>query len=266
MSFDLIAGTCAIESHDMTMRTAEKLCNITAGLGINLIYKGSYDKANRTSINSPRGVGMDEGLRILEKVGEQFGIPTTTDVHDITQVKAVSQAVDVIQTPAFLCRQTDFIQEVARTGKFVNIKKGQFLAPEDMKHVVKKAKTTGNEHIWVCERGSTHGYHDLVSDMRSLVELRKLNCPVVYDVTHSVQQPSRYGTSSGGNTEYVAALSRAAIAVGIDMLFMEVHEDPSKAVSDAATSYKLDKVEDLLKQLKRIDYATQELKHAEQVM
>lgn len=266
MSFDLIAGTCAIESHDMTMRTAEKLCNITSETGINLIYKGSYDKANRTSVNSPRGVGMDEGLKILQKVGEEFGIPTTTDVHDITQVEAVSQAVDVIQTPAFLCRQTDFIQAVARTGKFINIKKGQFLAPEDMKHVVKKAKATGNQHIWVCERGTTFGYHDLVSDMRSLVELRKLNCPVVYDATHSVQQPSRYGTVSGGNTGYVEALSRAAVAIGIDVLFMEVHEDPSKAVSDAATSYKLDNLKGLLKQLNRIHYATKEYEAARQAM
>jgi len=248
---ELIAGTCAIESEDMTLRTADALRRITDDLNMSLIYKGSFDKANRTSLESPRGVGMDEGLRILEKVRNTTGLQVLTDVHDITQIEAVAQAVDILQTPAFLCRQTDFIQAVAKAGRPVNIKKGQFLAPKDMFNVVEKAKTTGNDDIWGWERGTSFGYHDLVSDMRSLVELQRLGCPVVYDATHSVQRPSQ-----GGDRRYIAPLARAAVAVGIDKLFMEVHPRPSQALSDPSTSYLLDEVKPLLEQLLRIEQAS----------
>lgn len=249
---DLIAGTCAIETEDTTLRTAEHLAIITQDLGINLIYKGSFDKANRTSINSPRGVGIDEGLRILEKVREQFDVLVLTDIHDVTQIPAVADAVDVLQTPAFLCRQTDFIQAVCKTHKPVNIKKGQFMAPKDMIHVVNKALAVGNSDIWLCERGTCFGYNDLISDMRSLHVLKQFGCPVVYDATHSVQRPSD-GHTSGGSRHLIAPLARAAVAVGIDKLFMECHPDPDKAWSDGATSYPLKDMKALLTQLKALD-------------
>lgn len=243
----------------MTLRTAEELVKITNSLGMNLTYKGSYDKANRTSGDTARGVGMDEGLRILQKVKQEFDIPVLTDVHDITQVEAVSQAVDVLQTPAFLCRQTDFIQAVAATQKTINIKKGQFVAPKDMIHVINKAWATGNKDIWVCERGTCFGYNDLISDMRSLFELQQLGIQVVFDATHSVQQPSGQFKTSGGDRKYIAPLARAAVAVGIDKLFMEVHKDPRRAISDSSTSYYLHEVKALLKQLIRIEHSKYEI-------
>ena len=254
--FDLIAGTCAIESEHLTLRTAEHLRNITDDLGINLIYKGSYDKANRTSSLSARGVGIDEGLRILERVREITGCKVITDVHDVTQIEAVSQAVDILQTPAFLCRQTDFIRAVAATQKPVNIKKGQFLNPEAMIHVANKAMETGNTDIWLCERGTCFGYGDLVSDMRSLVILKRFGFPVVYDVTHSIQRIAGEGKISGGDRRFVAPLARAAIAIGVDKLFMETHPEPDDALSDRATSYRLSDMKPLLTQLKRIHEAT----------
>ena len=249
--FDLIAGTCAIETEYTTLVTAERLVKDCQRLNINLIYKGSYDKANRTSGHSKRGAGRDEGLRLLEKVKTEFNVPVLTDVHEFADIESVASVVDVLQTPAFLCRQTDFIMEVARQHKPVNIKKGQFLAPMDMKHVRDKAHSTGNHDIWLCERGTCFGYHDLVSDMRSLVELKTLACPVVYDATHSVQQPSKTNTS-GGQRHMIAPLARAAVAVGIDKLFMECHPDPDKAWSDSATSYPLDDMYALLKELRQL--------------
>ena len=230
----LIAGPCVIESEDMTLNIAEKLKKICIDLNIPFIFKSSFDKANRSSNNTFRGFGMEEGLRILEKVKKEFEVPVLTDIHTTEQVKPVSEIVDVLQTPAFLCRQTDFIVSVAKSGKPVNIKKGQFLAPNDMMQVVKKAKdANGNkDNIMVCERGVSFGYNTLVSDMRSLSIMRETNCPVVFDATHSVQQPGGKGDRSGGQSEYVPLLARAAVASGVSGIFMETHPNPNEALSD----------------------------------
>ncbi len=226
----LIAGPCVIESEQLALDTAGALKEMTDKLGIPFIYKSSFDKANRSSTQSFRGPGMDEGLRILQKVKDQIGVPVLTDVHEDTPLEEVAAVVDVLQTPAFLCRQTNFIQNVARQGKPVNIKKGQFLAPWDMQNVVDKARAVGNEQIMVCERGVSFGYNTLISDMRGLAIMRATGCPVVFDATHSVQQPGGQGTTSGGQREFVPVLARAAVAAGVSGLFMETHPDPAKAL------------------------------------
>lgn len=249
----LIAGPCVIESEQLALDTAGQLKEITAALGINFIYKSSFDKANRTSHASFRGPGIAKGLEILAKVKAQIGVPVLTDVHEDTPMNEVAAVVDVLQTPAMLCRQTDFITKVAATGLPVNIKKGQFLAPWDMQNVVEKAKQTGNSNIMVCERGASFGYGNLVSDMRSLVIMRQTGCPVVYDATHSVQLPGGQGTSSGGQREFIPALARAAVAVGISGIFMETHPNPDKALSDGPNSWPLDKIRELLETLITID-------------
>ena len=251
--FFLIAGPCVIESETLALQTAEQLKRITAELGIPFIYKSSFDKANRTSVNSFRGLGLEEGLRILQKVKDQFDIPVLTDVHEDTPLDEVASVVDVLQTPAFLVRQTNFIQAVAAQGKPVNIKKGQFQAPWDMRNVVEKARATGNDQIMVCERGVSFGYNTLVSDMRSLAIMRDTGCPVVFDATHSVQQPGGQGARSGGQREFVPVLARAAVAVGISGLFMETHPDPEKALSDGPNAWPLGLIKDLLIVLKAID-------------
>ena len=251
----LIAGPCVIESEDMTLRVADELKNICIKLDVHFIFKSSFDKANRSSNSTFRGFGMEEGLRILEKVKAQFEIPVLTDIHTIDQVKPVSEIVDVLQTPAFLCRQTDFITAVAKSGRPVNIKKGQFLAPNDMAQVVNKAKeANGNkDNIMVCERGVSFGYNTLVSDMRSLSIMRETNCPVVFDATHSVQQPGGKGDRSGGQSEYVPLLARAAVASGISGVFMETHPNPKEALSDGPNAVPLDNMSELLGTLKDID-------------
>ena len=252
--FFLIAGPCVVESLQLQIDVAGKLKEITSALGIPFIFKSSFDKANRSSGKSFRGPGMDEGLRVLAEVKKQLNIPVLTDVHTEQEVATVASVVDVLQTPAFLCRQTDFIHAVARCGKPVNIKKGQFLAPEDMKNVVDKARdASGTDNIMVCERGASFGYNNLVSDMRSLAIMRNTNCPVVFDATHSVQLPGGQGTTSGGQREFVPVLARAAVAVGISGLFMETHPDPSKALSDGPNAWPLAMMSDLLKTLKTID-------------
>ena len=254
--FFLIAGPCVIENESMTLSVAEQLKETTSSLGINFIFKSSFDKANRSSNNTFRGHGIEEGLRILEKVKKEFDLPVLTDVHTEDQVKSVADVVDVLQTPAFLCRQTDFIHAVAKSGKPVNIKKGQFLAPQDMSMVVKKAKEAngGINNIMVCERGVSFGYNTLVSDMRSLSIMRATNCPVVFDATHSVQQPGGQGDRSGGQSEFVPLLARAAMAVGISGIFMETHPNPSEALSDGPNAVPLDNMKDLLKTLQGIDH------------
>jgi 2-dehydro-3-deoxyphosphooctonate aldolase (KDO 8-P synthase) len=251
----LIAGPCVIESREMAIDVAGRLKELCAGLGIPFIFKSSYDKANRSSGTSYRGLGMEKGLDILADVKKTLGVPVLTDVHDLSEIDAVAAAVDVLQTPAFLCRQTDFIQAVAATGKPANVKKGQFLAPHDMQHVVAKAKEAngGADTIMVCERGASFGYNNLVSDMRSLAILRETGCPVVYDATHSVQLPGGQGASSGGQREFVPVLARAATAVGIAGLFMETHPNPEKALSDGPNSWPLAKMKDLLATLRDID-------------
>ena len=251
----LIAGPCVIESEDMTLRVADELKNVCIKLDVPFIFKSSFDKANRSSNSTFRGFGMEEGLRILEKVKAQFEIPVLTDIHTIDQVKPVSEIVDVLQTPAFLCRQTDFITAVAKSGRPVNIKKGQFLAPNDMAQVVNKAKeANGNkDNIMVCERGVSFGYNTLVSDMRSLSIMRETNCPVVFDATHSVQQPGGKGDRSGGQSEYVPLLARAAVASGISGVFMETHPNPKEALSDGPNAVSLDSMSELLGTLKDID-------------
>lgn len=254
----LIAGPCVIESEQLALDTAGTLKEICAELEINLVFKSSFDKANRSSHKSYRGLGIEEGLRILQKVKETIGVPVLTDVHEDTPLGEVSAVVSVLQTPAFLCRQTNFIQKVAATGLPVNIKKGQFLAPWDMIHVVDKARDAGNEQIMVCERGVSFGYNNLVSDMRSLEVLKQTGCPVVFDATHSVQLPGGQGSRSGGQREMVPVLARAAIAVGIHGLFMETHPDPDQALSDGPNSWPLDQMADLLTLLKRIDQVVKE--------
>ncbi len=257
--FFLIAGPCVIESEELQLRTAERLKQIADKLGIFLIFKSSFDKANRSSGTSFRGPGMDEGLKVLEKVRDELGLPILTDVHDIPQVKPVAEVVDVLQTPAFLARQTDFIHTVAASGKPVNIKKAQFMAPGDMKNVVDKARAAAQaaginqETIMVCERGASFGYNNLVSDMRGLAIMRETGCPVVFDATHSVQLPGGPGTSSGGQREHVPVLARAAVASGIAGLFMETHPDPANALSDGPNAWPLDRMESLLTTLKAID-------------
>jgi 2-dehydro-3-deoxyphosphooctonate aldolase (KDO 8-P synthase) len=257
--FFLIAGPCVIESEELQLRTAERLKQIADKLGIFFIFKSSFDKANRSSGTSFRGPGMDEGLRVLEKVRDALGVPILTDVHDIPQVKPVAEVVDVLQTPAFLARQTDFIHAVAASGKPVNIKKAQFMAPGDMKNVVDKARAAAQavgineEMIMVCDRGTSFGYNNLVSDMRGLAIMRETGCPVVFDATHSVQLPGGQGTSSGGQREHVPVLARAAVASGISGLFMETHPDPANALSDGPNAWPLDRMESLLGTLKAID-------------
>ncbi|GAA3886181.1 3-deoxy-8-phosphooctulonate synthase [Sphingomonas limnosediminicola] len=255
----LIAGPCVVESEELQLRTAETLKRIADRLGILFIFKSSFDKANRSSDKSFRGPGMDEGLRILSKVRHELGVPILTDVHDIPQVEPVAAVVDVLQTPAFLARQTDFIHAVAASGKPVNIKKAQFMAPGDMKNVVEKARSAAQaagvnrETIMVCERGVSFGYNNLVSDMRSLSIMRETNCPVVFDATHSVQLPGGQGTSSGGQREFVPVLARAAVAAGVSGLFMETHPDPANAMSDGPNAWPLDRMESLLTTLVELD-------------
>lgn len=249
----LIAGPCVIESEKMAMETSAQLKAITSRLGIPFIYKSSFDKANRSSGTSFRGPGIAEGLRILQKVKDEIGVPVLTDVHEDTPMDEVASVVDVLQTPAFLCRQTNFILKVAATGKPVNIKKGQFLAPGDMKNVIDKARSTGNQNIMACERGVSFGYNNLVSDMRSLAIMRECACPIVFDGTHSVQLPGGQGTSSGGQREHIPVLARAAVAAGISGLFMETHPDPANALSDGPNAWPLQKMESLLQVLMRID-------------
>jgi len=254
--FFLIAGPCVIESETLAQDTAGQLKDITQRLGIPFVYKSSFDKANRSSGSSFRGLGMDAGLKILEGVRKAIGVPVLTDVHDIPEINDVAAVVDVLQTPAFLCRQTDFIQAVAASGKPVNIKKGQFLAPWDMKNVVDKAVAAGGkDRILVCERGVSFGYNNLVSDMRSLAIMRATGCPVVFDATHSVQLPGGQGSRSGGQREHVPVLARAAVAVGISGLFMETHPDPDKALSDGPNAWPLGKLEELLATLQLLDKA-----------
>ena len=249
----LIAGPCVIESEALAMETAEALAELTTKLGVPFIYKSSFDKANRSSHASFRGPGIEQGLRILERVRDEIGVPVLTDVHEDTPIDEVAAVVDVMQTPAFLCRQTNFIQRVAAAGKPVNIKKGQFLAPWDMEHVVNKARDTGNEHIMVCERGVSFGYNYLVSDMRALAAMRATGCPVVFDATHSVQMPGGQGSSSGGQREFVPVLARAAVAAGVAGVFMETHPHPEQALSDGPNAWPLPLMSQLLDTLKTID-------------
>ena len=251
--FTLIAGPCVIKSRESVLRHAEKIRDVARKVGVPLVFKCSFDKANRTSGKSYRGLGMGRGLEILGEARRDVGVPVLTDVHEAEQAQPVAEVVDVLQTPAFLCRQTDFIVEVCRAGKPVNLKKGQFLSPWEMAPVVEKAVSTGNRNVMVCERGFSFGYRNLLSDMRSLVILRETGVPVVFDATHSVQLPGGQGTSSGGERQFVPALARAAVAVGVDALFMEVHEDPDHALSDGPNNWPLDRLEGLLRELKTID-------------
>jgi 2-dehydro-3-deoxyphosphooctonate aldolase (KDO 8-P synthase) len=260
----LIAGPCVIESEELQLRTAETLKGLADRLGVHFIFKSSFDKANRSSDRSFRGPGIDEGLRILEKVKTAVGVPVLTDVHDIPQIKPAAEVADVLQTPAFLARQTDFIHAVAASGKPVNIKKAQFMAPHDMKNVVEKARSAAKragvneETIMVCERGTSFGYNNLVSDMRSLAILRETGCPVVFDATHSVQLPGGQGTSSGGQREFVPVLARAAVASGVAGVFMETHPDPANARSDGPNAWPLDRMERLLSTLVELDRLVKE--------
>jgi 2-dehydro-3-deoxyphosphooctonate aldolase (KDO 8-P synthase) len=253
--FFLLAGPCVIESESLVLETAGALKLLSEKLEIPFIFKSSFDKANRSSLNGYRGVGIEEGLRILARVKSDIGVPVVTDVHEDTPLDEVADVVDVLQTPAFLCRQTNFILNVAKQMKPVNIKKGQFLSPWEMKNVIDKAKSTGNQQIMACERGTSFGYNNLVSDMRSLAVMRESDVPVVFDATHSVQQPGGLGGASGGLREFIPSLARAAIAVGISGVFMETHPDPSKALSDGPNSWPLEQMEGLLSQLKILDDA-----------
>ena len=263
----LIAGPCVVESRDLALDTAGELKEICVGLGVHFIYKSSYDKANRTSLKSFRGLGMDKGLEILGEVRKKLGVPVLTDVHENEDIDAVADVVDVLQTPAFLCRQTDFICAVAAAGKPVNIKKGQFLAPGDMRNVVEKAKAaSGRDNIMVCERGASFGYNNLVSDMRSLAIMRETGCPVVFDATHSVQLPGGQGTASGGQREYVPVLARAAVASGIAGLFMETHPDPEKALSDGPNAWPLKLMKPLLGTLQALDGMVKQRGFAEDML
>lgn len=253
--FFLLSGPCVVESEGLTLEIASTLKALTDELGIPYIFKASFDKANRSSHDSFRGPGMEEGLRILEKVKQDLGVPVITDVHEDTPLDEVAAVVDVMQTPAFLCRQTNFIQNVAKQGIPVNIKKGQFLAPWDMKNVVDKARATGNEKIMVCERGYTFGYNTLISDMRGLATMRDTDCPVVFDATHSVQQPGGQGNCSGGERQHIPVLARAAMAAGIAGIFMETHPEPENALSDGPNSWPTGRMRELLEQLLKIDQA-----------
>ncbi len=249
----LIAGPCVIESADSALRHAAFIKQVADRVGLPFVFKSSYDKANRTSLASFRGPGLEDGLRILAKVRQEIGVPVLTDVHEKEQVSLAKECVDVLQIPAFLCRQTDFIVAVAQSGKIVNVKKGQFLAPWDVRNIVEKIVSTGNEQVMVTERGVSFGYNNLVSDMRSLVVLGEIGYPVLFDATHSLQLPGGQGKASGGERRYIPALARAAVAVGIDALFMEVHEDPDHALSDGPNSLPLQELETLLRQVKEID-------------
>jgi 2-dehydro-3-deoxyphosphooctonate aldolase (KDO 8-P synthase) len=260
----LIAGPCSIESEEMALHVATTLARTSARLGIPYVFKGSFDKANRSSNESPRGLGIAEGLRILALVKREVGVPVLTDVHENTPIDEVASVVDVLQTPAFLVRQTDFIKRVARAGRPVNIKKGQFLAPWDMKLVVEKCHAVGNRDIMVCERGVSFGYNTLVADMRSLAILRQTGCPVVFDATHSVQLPGGQGTSSGGQREFVPVLARAAVAVGVAGLFMETHPNPAQALSDGPNAWPLGHMRALLSTLKELDALVKRRGFAEQ--
>jgi len=263
--FFLIAGPCVVESEQLQIDVAGQLKEMTAALGIPFIFKSSYDKANRSSGKSFRGPGMDEGLRVLAEVRKQLGVPVLTDVHNEKEIPTVAPVVDVLQTPAFLCRQTDFIHAVASAGKPVNIKKGQFLAPHEMKNVVEKARdASGQDNILVCERGASFGYNNLISDMRSLAIMRETGCPVVFDATHSVQLPGGQGSTSGGQREFVPVLARAAVATGISGIFMETHPDPAKALSDGPNAWPLGMMKDLLYVLKEIDALVKQKGFAEQ--
>jgi 2-dehydro-3-deoxyphosphooctonate aldolase (KDO 8-P synthase) len=253
--FFLIAGPCVIESEALAMETAATLQEMTAKLGIPFIYKSSFDKANRSSVSSFRGPGIEEGLRILADVKQQLNVPILTDVHEDTPLDEVADVADVLQTPAFLCRQTNFIVNVASAGRPVNVKKGQFLSPWEMGNVADKARSTGNEQIMVCERGASFGYNNLVSDMRSLAIMRTTGCPVVYDATHSVQLPGQQGSASGGQREFVPVLARAAIAAGVAGVFMETHPNPEQALSDGPNAWPLGQMEELLGVLKELDAA-----------
>ncbi len=262
----LIAGPCVIESESLALETAGQLKEMCQALGLGLIYKSSFDKANRSSTVSFRGLGIEQGLKILEKVSDQLSLPILTDVHEDTPLDEVASVVDVLQTPAFLCRQTNFIQSVAATGKPVNLKKGQFLAPGDMLNVVEKARETGNQQIMVCERGASFGYNNLVSDMRSLAILRETKCPVVFDATHSVQLPGGRGSSSDGQREFVPVLARAAISAGVAGLFMETHPEPAKALSDGPNAWPLGQMRELLETLLEIDQLVKSKGFIEQSM
>jgi 2-dehydro-3-deoxyphosphooctonate aldolase (KDO 8-P synthase) len=262
----LIAGPCVIESEQLALDTAGELKAITTELGIPFIYKSSYDKANRTSSQSYRGPGIAEGLRILQKVKDEIGVPVLTDVHEDTPLDEVASVVDVLQTPAFLVRQTNFIQNVARQGLPVNIKKGQFQAPWDMENVVAKAREVGNEQIMVCERGVSFGYNTLVSDMRGLAIMRQTGCPVVFDATHSVQQPGGQGSTSGGQREFVPLLARAAVAAGVAGVFMETHPDPARALSDGPNAWPLGQMKELLTVLQRIDTTVKQQPFGEETL
>lgn len=250
--FKLIAGPCAIESEEMAMDIAEKMKAITDKLGIDYTFKGSFDKANRTSIHSKRGLGIDEGLRILQKVKDTYNIPVATDIHESWQAEPVGKVVDIVQIPAFLCRQTDLLVAAAKTGKCINIKKAQFLAPWDMKNCLQKVVESGNSNVMLCERGTSFGYNTLVVDMTGLVEMKKFGYPVIFDATHSVQKPGGEGDATGGNREYVEYLAKAAIAVGVDGLFMETHQNPDEAWSDGPNMVKLDNMEELLTKLVKV--------------
>lgn len=257
--FTLIAGPCVIESERMIMQVAENLKQICFDLDINLIFKSSFDKANRTSLNSPRGVGIDEGLRILQKVKTELDLPLITDVHESWQCASVAEVVDALQIPAFLSRQTDLLLAAGRTGKIVNVKKGQFMAPWDMKQVIQKMESVGNHNVMLCERGSSFGYNNLVVDMTGLVEMRTFGYPVVFDATHSVQKPSGNGSTTGGNRDMAPYLINAALAVGVDAIFAEVHPDPDKAFSDAANQLRLSTIKPILERAKAIDAITKNL-------
>ena len=264
--FFLISGPCVVESETLTLKIAEQLKEITERLGVPYIFKASYDKANRSSHDSYRGPGIAEGLRILAKVKSEFDLPVLTDIHEDSPMDEVAEVADVLQTPAFLCRQTNFIQNVAKLGRPVNIKKGQFLAPWDMGNVVNKARATGNEQIMVCERGYTFGYNNLVSDMRGLATMRETGCPVVFDATHSVQLPGGQGNASGGERQHVPVLARAAVAAGVSGLFMESHPNPEQALSDGPNSWPTHRMEELLKILLDIDRAVKAAPYLEHTL
>lgn len=257
--FVLIAGPCMLENEKLVMETAEKIKEITTKLNLPFVFKGSFDKANRSSIHSERGPGIEKGLELLAKVKETFHVPVTSDIHEPNQAERAGEVLDIIQIPAFLCRQTDLLVAASKTGKIVNVKKGQFLAPWDMKNVVTKLRESGTEQILLTERGSTFGYNNLVVDMRSLITMREMGVPVVFDATHSVQIPGGNGTTTGGKREFVPYLSRAAAAVGIDSIFMEVHPDPDNALSDGPNMVRLDNLEEVLKPIIEIDHLVKNL-------
>lgn len=250
--FHLIAGPCVIESEEMVLSIAAQMKEITEELGINYTFKASFDKANRTSISSFRGPGLEEGLRILQKVKDTYGLPVCTDIHEAWQAEPAAKVADIIQIPAFLCRQTDLLVAAAKTGKCINIKKAQFLAPWDMKNCVEKVRQSGNDNVMLCERGTSFGYNNLVVDMTGIVEMKKLGCPVVFDATHSVQKPGGKGNATGGNREFVEPLAKAALAAGADHLFMEVHPDPDNAKSDGPNMVPLGELKAMLKRLQAV--------------